>query len=566
MVFGRKSRQGDKRPKSPEFDFLTTLFNLPNRLTLERDDRRRQLAQRQAQRQTQRQVVVSYASSDDDESAQEEDTEEESSSDSSGSSESTDSDEESQSESESESESESDSDEDPDEQSEDSDQSVAVHRIIVKRIPCRQRAKLASPKQRRLKVSAREHRKVERAKKVKPAPEPAPEKPVSRKVRCKKSAAKSPPVSPTRTAKSTRLFEKAPIKERIKKLSKERTREAAKEPIKKPSRAPTEEHNKPKQRTFIPEPVFGFIPPAVPQVQSSIPFQYHTTPHGYYQQPPSAYSYTPNVAQAPPYAFPVPAQQPDAFLPRQSGNAYATVDPHVPAQSGKSGPMGLAFEVQKIQSQIDKVVAQLSRQPNDKELKAKKKSLQNQLNSALDKATAPRTRPADTVPTFAHNRGPRQSRVTEIVERAPDDESIKDSSLARPSSLPSRDSVKTEEPQVTTYKRPVSPEIEKPLHRCWGCGFRRSLWYHNKYPFETTRRVKSLCESCRCDLYLKGVVGNRHYCSGCGRARSAQFHRQHPAKAGDPYLLNFCHFCEDDTETVDGTTVHAADDSVSHPS
>jgi hypothetical protein len=250
--------------------------------------------------------------------------------------------------------------------------------------------------------------------------------------------------------------------------------------------------------------------------------------------------------------FPVFPQQPDAPLQSPFVSGPVNLGSPFTPQSGQPGSKVMALEVQKIQFQIDAVVSQLSMRPYDKDLKARKKLLQTQLNSALNKATAPQSQ-RETARAFARTREPPQDRVTEIVEVASDDDEQTKTKRAA-SSPPGRRSARTRETEATlSPKRPASPEREKPLHRCWNCGFVRSTWYHARYPFGKSKRAKSLCESCRIDLFQRGVVGDRHYCSGCGRARSDRFHRQHPAKAGDPHLLNWCLICEEDTDTDLGT-------------
>lgn len=310
----------------------------------------------------------------------------------------------------------------------------------------------------------------------------------------------------------------------------------------------------PTQLRFVPQPPFPAPVQPVIQHPVGIQPQQQPLPEGYYFQPPFVHPTAGSNFQMTSYPVPVPLQQWNG-APSQPLPTGVTVGPNQEngLQPEKSGPPTNALEVKRIQNQLDETAAKLQEKPRDAELNSKMKSLQALLNDALNKATARQSyeKKAPPSPASSEKRNNTQQQI--IVARQDPDESVTSSSHAETPTQPKGDQRR-------------SPKIcgkDTLRHRCYGCGNSRSMWYHEKYPVETSRRVRNLCENCRDDLIQGGLVGQRHYCFGCGRARSTSFHDKHLAIPGDPLLLSYCKHCEDDMRTVDVTTNASGRGSVS---
>lgn len=515
MVFGSRNRHGGekKRAGSPEFDLLTTIFGLPNRHTLECEKRQRA-----------RRVVLSYVTDGDRQYASdEEDHRVLTVSEGSGGG----------IERFADSESEIEDDDDGDDGRSCESRQVAVQmprRESVKRAPVGRRNTLK-------KVSAQQHHERKREDREEATRPQQTTRAVERaklkkKKRTEKTASEVSRVSRASQTSPTSSTRKATVKE-----------------------APTTNMPSvlPHQLRFVPQPPFPA--PVQPVIQHPVSVQpQQPLPQGYYFQPPFAYPAGSNSFHMTSYSAPVPIQQWNG-MPSQPLPTGVTVGPNQengPAPE-KSGPLTNAQEVKRIQDQLDETAAKLQEKPRDAELSSKIKSLQTLLNDALNKATTRQSDENKSPPSPASSKKRNNTQQQIIVARQDPDESALSSSH-------------TEAPTRSKEDKHRSPKIRGEdtfRHRCYGCGNSRSLWYHEKYPVETSRRVRNLCENCRDDLIQGGLVGQRHYCFGCGRARSTSFHQKNLAIPGDPLLMSYCKHCEDDMRTADVTTNASGRGSVS---
>lgn len=548
MGFGRKSRSRDKRSKSPEIHLLTGFFGL-DRKTLEAEERHRARRatvsdatddskvpppqKRKVAPPVQKKQVSSSSSSsessDDDSSS--------TSSDSSSSS----SDEES-SDSDSEEDDSDDSSEESDDSDDEDDESShhrcrKAHRAAAK-APVRSRQVTVDVKKKPEK-SSKSRKEVVCTKLTKPARSHTSDKSKAGKIRSQEPASKQKTVKASSKASKAAHASKS---------------EGSK--VKRSSNMTPTPKSKPVSKPPMTQGIRG--PSVHPgSVNHHMPQQF--PPHGYYH--PSFYPPPATAHQLGVYPAPVFTPQPGMPYQRHQPQ-FANISPSV-SQSGlhqrkPTGPMVFAQGVANIQAQIDGVSAQLARQPGNVELKAKIDALQQQLNKALNIATASRNEPSAASNSFASSSKVAQHENSNIAPREVADAS----QHSRPAD---RDSMTKEEPIPAARKQTNSSERESHVHRCYGCGNTRSLWYHEKYPVEANQSARNLCENCLDGLIDGGAVGERHYCCGCGRARSKNFHRKHPATRGNPLLLNFCAHCEAEMRSTDSATMRASVyDSVSY--
>ncbi|KAI8719030.1 hypothetical protein NCS52_00683300 [Fusarium sp. LHS14.1] len=194
-----------------------------------------------------------------------------------------------------------------------------------------------------------------------------------------------------------------------------------------------------------------------------------------------------------------------------------------------SGPY--AKELQRIQKRIDGKMTDLSKQPANQLLRRDLRSLQDKLNSTLNKAIS--------------------GKVT-MHARLPSTSTTPGSPLLRLKSpqLPSENALG--ENQIT--QRPIqrelqgqgekSPERGDKFHACYYCGVSRSDEFHDTYPCPPVGvRKLSICVKCHNKMIKRGVAERYHFCFSCGSARSREFHREHPLLPGDPILRNYCGTC-----------------------
>lgn len=512
MAFGSRNRHGGRRPGSPDFDLLTTIFGLPNRHTLECE--RRQRARR---------VVLSYVT-DDDQHVGVQERQGSSGSESTG---------------------------DRNEQTagsasgtDDNDEQVEVRQVAVK-MPRRLSIKKASVGQRFAPKKALEHRETRQT--IEAVPEP------DRAMTLERSKLRK-----QRNDKPTPKASKAPRAPQISSPPPSTTRRS------RSKHRPTIDLQtiSAPQMNFVPQPPFGM--PIQPAVQNPMGLQPQPQqqfgPHGYYCQPAFTYTTTANTSPMVSYTIRAPVQEWNT-APYQPQPVLVPVGlNHATAPKiDKSGPVPNAEELDKIQNQIDGTAAQLQQEPRNDELNSRMRSLQTQLNEALNKATAHRNKEDDS---SRRRPSPEKSNQASKSITAPQ----KDSDERSPANSTPDDTttaLKDDDQQPSARQQPEIPNKDTLRHRCYGCGNTRSMWYHEKYPIDSSRRVRNLCEGCRDDMIQGGLVGQRHFCFGCGRARSSKFHRKKPAVPGDNLLLSYCKHCEDDMRTADATTNASVGDSVS---
>ncbi|RSL93447.1 hypothetical protein CDV31_014717 [Fusarium ambrosium] len=260
---------------------------------------------------------------------------------------------------------------------------------------------------------------------------------------------------------------------------------------------------------------------------------------------------------------PVYYQTPVAFIPSQPSTVqvpvqtaqYLTSDtaqpvaaphrPKSPAEQPKershgrtisdltedSGPY--AKELQRIQRRIDGKMTDISKQPANPFLRQELRSLQDKLNSTLNKAI---------------------SGKATMHARLPSTSTIPDSPLIRLKSpqLPSEHVLG--ETRITQRsiqrglqsQREQSPGRREKFHFCSHCGVSRSDEFHDMYPYPPAPggMLKiSVCQICQDQKIKRGVAEDYHFCFNCGSARSREFHREHPILPGEPILRNYCVRC-----------------------
>lgn len=325
MGLTRRRKKG--RREEEEIDLLTTAFNLPNRHTLERDDRRRALKSQQ------RVVVVRRTPDDNDDDTSE-----------------------SESDAAGESSSETESIE-PDSEEEDTQ---------YKRMPKTpsRKARQAAPSPTPIKPSRKSHRRLHS--------EP--------QAKCLKlveaELARVPATEPRPTRKEIRREKKLRNKER-KKDSHKSIRSQGSPPSR--TNIPVSSKMDGTAPNFVRGPLSSSIPPVFqPPMAAAMP-----PPHATYYPPSMVYNQGPYVAhcRAPQIPGPTLSQEPYPAKLRH---------PAVPGPFTMSGtgaphiPMSKSQELQRIQRDLDETTAALNVRPNEMALQARADALRNLLNSTLN--------------------------------------------------------------------------------------------------------------------------------------------------------------------------------------
>lgn len=173
----------------------------------------------------------------------------------------------------------------------------------------------------------------------------------------------------------------------------------------------------------------------------------------------------------------------------------------------------------------------LSKQPANQLLRHDLRSLQDKLNSTLNKAISgkatmhvrlPSTSTIASSPLFTF-KSPQSQAENAIGEARTTQRSIH---------------------RKLQDEREQSPERRKRFHFCSDCGITRSDEFHDKYPFPPGGiRKTSVCEICQDKKIKQGVAMDYHFCFNCGSARSRDFHKEHPILPGEPILRNYCGKC-----------------------
>jgi hypothetical protein len=290
---------------------------------------------------------------------------------------------------------------------------------------------------------------------------------------------------------------------------------------------------------------FG-IPVCQPMPQQQV---YYHNPANYGQPQPSpmvrvlapqfiAPAMPPPVMVQPPSGLatvPVSSATLNSNMVSSGGSGVGPVEP-TPEASGPSDPW--TKEIQRLQKHIDAKMADLSSEPDSRVLRRDLRRLQDRLNLTLNKAI--------TQSKKSHAKKPCLTSVRNFSQSALDRETA-----SRAVAAPVRGLVApvntTEHSLQRRYhaQQAKSPQRIPRHHVCSGCGNIRSLQFHKRWPLDDARKPSkiSYCESCREEMYNRGIVQKYHFCFNCGGARSMSFHRQHPVLPGEPIFVNYCGSC-----------------------
>ncbi|KAJ4220006.1 hypothetical protein NW759_007631 [Fusarium solani] len=197
--------------------------------------------------------------------------------------------------------------------------------------------------------------------------------------------------------------------------------------------------------------------------------------------------------------------------------------------AGDSGPY--AKELQRIQKRIDGKMTDLSKQPANHFLRQDLRSLQNKLNSTLNKAISGKATMHARLPSTSTTPGSPLIRLNS--PQFPSENALGETRITQRSI---QQELQSQEEQ--------SPERGDKFHFCHYCGVSRSERFHKKYPYPPVGvRKLSVCAKCQDMMVKRGVAEDYHFCFCCGSARSREFHREHPILPGEPILRNYCGNC-----------------------
>lgn len=302
---------------------------------------------------------------------------------------------------------------------------------------------------------------------------------------------------------------------------------------------------------YQPNPVLAPMPAFSESTAQSARFPVHPHP---FQQPPFAYT----SMQTPTQAFHMPQYAAPPMAPPVAG--YPTPMPHqVPAEvqptirnqeppgwAASSGPY--AGILQRIQRDIELVMAKLAHQPDHPVLRRELRGLQDQLNATLNSAIAKQELPknegrmaSSIVPDF---------HVQEAAMREPAGKQVEtNAGEGERGTSPPRPDAKSSHRKDAPVEDQEHDVGRISHHLCSGCGCVRSPHFHERYPFVPEQtRIINFCQACREKRIQRGVVGRYHFCFGCGQARSKEFLRAHPILPGDEILPNYCGPCSRDVK------------------
>ncbi|KAF4594631.1 ankyrin repeat-containing domain-containing protein [Ophiocordyceps camponoti-floridani] len=216
-------------------------------------------------------------------------------------------------------------------------------------------------------------------------------------------------------------------------------------------------------------------------------------------------------------------------------------------------------DLQRIQSELDRVKTKLLAYPEDEHLRDEEKSLQQKLNSALNLATAKPgvgRRPSD------------DALATATGETEPS--AVEEAVIATDAPLPNSPEPEPNKAAHNKHKRrDQSPGQAIRHHLCSGCGEVRSGKFHGKHPMSKCNKpLLNYCSPCKNDKIELGVVMDRHhFCFGCGVVRSKDYQRRHAATVEEPLLPNYCGKCQQevrDAETIVDVSVVNSDIPSTH--
>lgn len=195
----------------------------------------------------------------------------------------------------------------------------------------------------------------------------------------------------------------------------------------------------------------------------------------------------------------------------------------------ESGPY--AKELQRIQKRIDGKMTDLSKQPTNQFLRKDLRSLQDRLNSTLNKAISGKATMHARLPSTSTTPGSPLLRLKSPP--LPTGNALRETRITQRSTQ-----------QELQSQGGQSPKRDDEFHFCYYCGVGRSDEFHEKYPYPPDGILKtSICGKCHEMRVKRGVAEGYHFCFSCGSARSREFHREHPILPGEPILRNYCASC-----------------------
>ncbi|QPC74906.1 hypothetical protein HYE68_005658 [Fusarium pseudograminearum] len=248
----------------------------------------------------------------------------------------------------------------------------------------------------------------------------------------------------------------------------------------------------------------------------------------------------PVMAQPPPgiTTVPVSSATPNssAISPGASGIDSQKSNSEAPEQSDSWNK-----DIQRLQKHIDAKMVDLASEPNSKVLRRDLRRLQDRLNSTLNKAI--------THSKKSHAKKLSLSSTSNFSQLALDGDTTSEAATATLRGLIAPAStIKNDHQRQYHAQQGKSPQRIPRHHVCSGCGNVRSQQFHKRWPLNSSRKSYkiSYCESCREEMYNRGIIQKYHFCFNCGAARSMAFHNHHPVLPGEPIFVNYCGSCTEE--------------------
>lgn len=245
------------------------------------------------------------------------------------------------------------------------------------------------------------------------------------------------------------------------------------------------------------------------------------------------------VAQPPPGLATVPVTSTAPNSNVISSERCNTSTPE-PESQATGAPNPWAKDIQRLQKHIDAKMADLSSEPDSRVLRRDLRRLQDRLNSTLNKAIKH---------SKMHVKKPSLGSVSNFSQST-----LGKNTPGGIETTPVHGAVvpmsTIADNQQRRYhaQQAKSPQRIPRHHVCSGCGNVRSQQFHKRWPLDNTKKSPkiSYCESCREDMYNRGIVQKYHVCFNCGGARSLAFHREYPVLPGEPIFVNYCGSCTEE--------------------
>ncbi|KAJ4137749.1 hypothetical protein NW768_003339 [Fusarium equiseti] len=245
------------------------------------------------------------------------------------------------------------------------------------------------------------------------------------------------------------------------------------------------------------------------------------------------------VAQPPPglATVPVTSTIPDNNVASPETCNTSTPEPESQA-TGAPNPW--AKDIQRLQKHIDAKMADLSSEPDSRVLRRDLRRLQDRLNSTLNKAikcSKMHTKKPSLGSVSSFSQSTLGKNIPGGIENTPVHGAVVYMST-----------IADKQQRRYHAQQAKSPQRIPRHHVCSGCGNVRSQQFHKRWPLDNTKKSPkiSYCESCREEMYNRGIVQKYHFCFNCGGARSMAFHREHPVLPGEPIFVNYCGSCTEE--------------------